>query len=274
MRLRLRFLTQMNADSPRLKQMGRGWALAVAVLALGLGSRLSAAEDLVSPSRLERISRAYLGTPYKLDALGEASAPDKDPLFTRKRVDCQTLVEQVMSEAIAPAVGGQEKAVRAIRYRGGQVSLENRFHYCIPDWLKNPWPARDATAEVGGKSVAPVRRQIDLVGFLASRGGDPSLSPIRSVQSVTTVCIPRARVASLSPAALNGTIAVWVLNKPGIVAGHVGFLFDHGGKVVFRHASQKQHHVIDQPVGEYLARASKSVMGLIVLRPTMDGLKR
>jgi hypothetical protein len=265
----------MNADSRRLTEIriGAAWSLAVGI-AGGVIAPARAAEDPVSPARLERISRAYLGTPYKFDALGEAAGPDKDPLFTRKCVDCQTLVEQVMAEAIAPAVGGQEKAVRAIRYRGGDVALENRFHYCIPDWLKNPWPARDVTKEVGGKAVAPIRRQIDLVGFLASRGGDPSRSPIRSVQSVNTVCIPRARVASLSPAALNGTIAVWVLNKPGIVAGHVGFLFDQDGKVVFRHASQKQHHVIDQPVTEYLARASKNVIGLIVLRPTMDGLKR
>jgi hypothetical protein len=243
-------------------------------LLMGTASAANAPDDPVSPARLEKISRAYLGTPYKLDALGEGKGPDKDPLFTRKCVDCQTLVEQVMTEAVSPAVGGQDRAVRLIRYRGGRVSLENRYHYCIPDWLKSPWPARDATAELGGRSVRPVRRQIDLTTFLASRGGNAALSPVHGLQSVDAVCIPRARVSALSPAALHGMIAIWVLNKPEIVAGHVGFFFNQAGRVVFRHASQRRHQVIDQPLDDYLAHAPKAVIGLMVLRPTMDGLKR
>src|SRR5206468_3144095 len=101
----------------------------------------------VAPARLEAISRPYLGTPYKLDALGEGTGPDADPLFTRRCVDCQTLVEQVMAEALAPYAGGLDRATRLVRYAGGEVKLENRYHYCIPDWLEHPWPARDVTEE-------------------------------------------------------------------------------------------------------------------------------
>lgn len=247
------------------------WKLQIGLaVGLALGAAAAPARDeLVAPARLDKISRAYLGTPYFLDALGEASGPDRDPLFTRKQVDCQTLVEQVMSEAIAPGVGGQDRAVRLVRYHAGKVSLENRYHYCIPDWLTNPWPARDITARVGGKGLLPLHRTIDLPRFLASRGGNPALSPVKGTESVRAACIPRARVASLPPRVVDGTIAVWVLNKPGIVAGHVGFLFNRGGRIVFRHASQRRKQVIDQPITEYLARAPRNVMGLIVLQPTM-----
>lgn len=230
--------------------------------------------DPVSPARLEKLSRAYLGTPYFLDALGEGSGPDRDPLFTRKCVDCQTLVEQVMAEAVAPAVGGQDRAVRLIRYHGEKVSLENRYHYCIPDWLSNPWPAQDITAQVGGKDMQAIQRRIDLPRFLASRGGDPKRSPVGQVQAVNARYIPLSQVAALSPQTLHGTIGVWVMNKPDIVAAHVGFIFNQGGKAVFRHASQRKKRVIDQPLADYAARAPKSQIGLMVLKPTMAGLKR
>jgi hypothetical protein len=241
--------------------------------ALMAGPAGSVGESPVSPARLERISRSYLGTPYKLDALGEAGGPDGDPLFTRKCVDCQTLVEQVMAEAIAPSVGGQARAVRIVRYREEQVRLENRYHYCIPDWLENAWPARDATAAIGGRGVKHTKRRIDLPRFLASRAGNPKLSPIKA-RFVPAAYIPRSRVAGLPASALDGTIAVWVLSRTDIVAGHVGFLFNKGGKTMFRHASQRRKQVIDQPVAEYATSAPKSVIGLMVLRPDMAGLKR
>lgn len=231
-------------------------------------------ETLVTPHRLEKLSRAYLGTPYFLDALGEGKGPDKDPLFTRKAVDCQTLVEQVMAEAVAPLYKGQDRAVRVIRYYGEKVSLENRYHYCIPDWLKNPWPATDVTKQLGGRAVVPIKRRIDLPRFLASRGGNPKQSPVSKPQAVDAVYVPRAAVHALAPEKLDGTIAVWVLNKPDIVAGHVGFIFKQGPKAVFRHASQRKKQVIDQPLAEYARTAPKSTLGLIVLKPTLKGLER
>jgi N-acetylmuramoyl-L-alanine amidase-like protein len=252
-----------------------GWVL----LQPGFRTHAAGSADPVAPDRIEQLSRRYLGTPYKLDCLGEARGPDKDPLFTRKYVDCQTLVEQVMAEAIAPAAGGLDAAVRRIRYRGGQVSLENRYHYCIPDWLENPWPARDVTAAVAGESSArrktlqTAQRRIDRPTFLASRGGNPGRSPL-PLESVRTGYIPRSRIASVASRIPSGTIGVFVINKPGIVAGHVGFLFRQGNRVIFRHASQTRKRVVDELLPAYVQRAPRTVIGLKVLQPDMNGLKR
>lgn len=261
-----------------MKFNGKTGIAVLGMVAAVLGARASQAvlpkEALVRPERLEKISAAYLGTPYFLDALGEGKGPDKDPLFTRRCVDCQTLVEQVMAEAIAPAVGGQDHAVRVIRYHGGQVSLENRYHYCIPDWLKNPWPARDITRQVAGKNTVTTTRRIDLPKFLASRGAVAKRSPVSGVQQVHAAYVPRARVAALPAGKLDGTIAIWVMNKPDIVAAHVGFLFNRNGQAVLRHASQRKKRVIDQPLAEFATTAPKSIIGLMVLKPTMAGLDR
>jgi hypothetical protein len=236
-------------------------------------SRLSVPSRAVAPTRIEALSRKYLGTPYKLDCLGEGKGPDSDPLFTRKYVDCQTLVEQVMAEALAEWTGGQDRAVRLIRYHHEDVRLENRYHYCLPDWLENPWPVADITAKVGGKPVESIRRRIDRPRFLASRGGDPGASPMPA-ETVRTEYIPRARIPAIEANIPDGSIGVWVLTRPDIVAGHLGFLFRKDGHVIFRHASQTRKQVVDEPLLAYLARAPSKFMGMKILQPDVSGLQR
>jgi len=239
----------------------------------GAASRTSNAADAVAPARLEALSRSYLGTPYKLDCLGEGKGPDRDPLFTRKYADCQTLVEQVMAEAIAESPRDLPRAVRLVRYRDSEVRLESRHHYCIPDWLENPWPARDATSAVGGRSVRSVRRQIDRFALLASRTGGTDAA-VPEAQRLDTGYIPRASVGALSSRIPSGSIAVFVVNRPGIVAGHVGFLFRTKEGLVLRHASQVRKRVVDEPLSRYLSRAPRSFIGLKVLQPDVAGLDR
>lgn len=229
---------------------------------------------LLAPSRVNALSRTYLGVPYALDCLGEGKGSDADPLFTRSKVDCQTFVEQVIAEAVAPAVGGMDAAVRMIRYRGGHVSLADRYHYCIPDWLENPWPVRDATAEVAGKVARALDRRIDRATFLASRGAAIPAQPRVPVEAVRTAYIPRAQVAQLQDRLPDGGILMFVLNQPGIVAGHLGFLVRREGKVYLRHASQTRKQVIDEPLTTYLARAPKSFVGVKVLCLDAAGLDR
>ena len=227
----------------------------------------------VSPARLEAISRRYLGTPYRLDCLGEGCQPDADPRFSRKYADCQTLLEQVFAEALAPYAGGLDAAGRLIRYHGGRVRIEDRYHYCLPDWLNNPWPARDITAEVGGVQLQSLRRRIDRPTLLTARGADVRLSPTPA-EVVNTSYIPLASIPTVAARIPNGTIAAWVSRKPVVVAGHLGLLFRKNGVVVLRHASQRKKRVIDQPLLDFVKNGSKSFIGLKVLQPDVSGLRR
>jgi hypothetical protein len=227
----------------------------------------------VAPARLEALSRAYLGVPYRLDCLGEGRAPDSDPLHTRKYADCQTLVEQVMAEALAPHVGGLDAAGKLVRYHGARVRLEDRYHYCVPDWLRNPWPARDITEIVGGTTLKTVTRRLDRPALLKRRGGNPGLSPVPA-ETVTARYIPRGSVPQLATRIPTGSIAVFVSSNPAVVAGHVGFVFHRNGQVMLRHASQRQKKVVDQSLTGFLAAAPKSFLGLMVLRPDITGLRR
>lgn len=255
--------------SPRL-----GWALVLIGLVLSApvsgGPAVDVPKRAFAAERLEQISRRYIGVPYRLDPLGEGSGPDADPTFTRDCVDCQTLVEQVMAEAIAPWVGGLERAGRIVRYRNERVGLENRLHYCIPDWLDNPWPARDVTREAGGKSVRTIRRRIDLAGLLSGRGLTTSI-PARVIE---TGYIPREAVSGRLSKLPHGSIALFVLDRDDLVVGHMGLLFRQGKHLILRHASQRSKRVIDEPLSDYLGRAPARFIGLKVLQPDSAGLGR
>ncbi|MFN3649185.1 MAG: N-acetylmuramoyl-L-alanine amidase-like domain-containing protein [Armatimonadota bacterium] len=225
----------------------------------------------VKPDRLRALSGRYLGTRYGLDCLGEGEGPDPDPLFRRDRADCQTLVEQVMAEAIAPYTGGLDHAVRQIRYREGRIALGQRYHFCIPDWLENPWPARDVTGAIGGADLPTVSRRLDLPRLVRKRGGDDSGL---AAQLYTSEYIPRAAVAALEEKIPDGTIGVFVVSSPEVVSGHLGFLFRDGEQVMLRHASQRRKRVIDEPLVAYLRRAPRRFLGLMVLQPDTAGLLR
>src|SRR5438067_7878378 len=82
-------------------------------------------------ARLEAVSRRHLGTPYRLDPLGEGpgGAVDRDPLYTWRCADCVTFVEECLAEALAPAAAGVPDMLRRIRYRDGRVAFESRNHY-------------------------------------------------------------------------------------------------------------------------------------------------
>ena len=243
------------------------------------GSRVDRAKlakvpaEAVAPARLEQISRRYLGTPYQLDALGEGSGLDADPVFTRKCVDCQTLVEQVMTEALAPYTDGMEAAGRIVRYHNQEVRFENRYHFCIPDWLENPWPAQDITREVGGKRVEEATRTIDLPKLITGRGGETSAAP-HPLRQVTSPYIPRAEIEKVTDKIPDGSIALIASSNPIVVIGHCGFLFRKGDTVMLRHASQRKKEVIEQPLLEYFESAPKSFIGLKVLKSDVAGLRR
>ena len=227
--------------------------------------------DPLSPQRLAKISARYLRKPYALDCLGEGHGVDRDPLYDARRVDCQTLVEQVMADALSERLGSREAAVRAVRYRQSTVSLANRFHYCLPDWLENAWPARDVTPSLPGVKLVTTRRRIDLPSLLKSRGEDPRLSSTPA-RDVAFRYLPRASVSKVLTALPDGSIAVFVSSRKDLMAAHLGFLFRTGEGVVLRHASQTRRRVIDEPLTAYLARAPKSSIGLVVLQPTVERL--
>lgn len=244
------------------------WCLSAAILALGVSAApaqapaappppaaeerpAKPADTRLSPARLDRISAAFLGAAYGHDA---AAWP--------ARVDCQTFIELVLARALARTPAEYVPTLNRIRYRNGVVKEEERYVYVIPDWTRGDWPARDVTQEVAEGRSALMTKIIDRAAFfrrpeLAHRGGYVAR------ERVDTPYIPRETAASRDYP--DGSIAIFVQQREGIVAAHCGWLFRRGAVTLLRHASQTRHMVIEEPLAVYLARAPRNFVGLKVL---------
>lgn len=246
------------------------------------GQRLSSAAPRTTEELAQRIvvvSGRYLGTPYRLDPLGEgaAASPDPDPLICHTAVDCQTFVEQVLAEAMAPRSSESLSILTRIRYRGGVVGFGTRNHYMVTDWLpQNRWFLRDLTRVVSVKSIRTMEKLIDRGAFFRSRGA-PELAAGAARQRSRTQYIPRAAVADVAARIPNGAVLIWVQDRPGIIAAHCGLAVRRAdGALLLRHASQRQSRVVDEPLSEYLRRMPSRMVGLKVCQavPPLDTASR
>ncbi len=210
---------------------------------------------------------AALNAAYVADPLGEGpgGTPDPDPLCDFAHVDCVTYVEQVLALALAPDYAHFPDILRRIRYRDGKVDYRWRNHYTVSDWLPaNAWLLRDVTDEVGAGTTATMTKTIARGKFFAGKGL-AQYSDLPEEQA-TTSYIPRERVKNVLPLLKTGDLAIFVIDTPGIIAGHVGLLRVRDGIVLVQHASLTAGRVVTVPLADYLTAAPTRVVGVKIAR--------
>jgi hypothetical protein len=209
---------------------------------------------------------AAVDADYVADPLGEGpgAAPDADPLCDYGRVDCVTFVEQVYALALSPTRAAVDDTLRRIRYRDGQVDFRRRNHYTVSDWLPaNAWFIRDVTDTVGAGLTQTMSKTISRKAFFAAKG----LTVDVPDETAGTSYIPRDAVARVLPALRTGDLLIFVIDTPGIIAGHVGLTRVQGGAVSLQHASLARKAVVTVPLLDYLADAPARFVGIKVARP-------
>jgi hypothetical protein len=225
--------------------------------------------------RIVAISARYRGTPYRRDPLGEGPAGkvDRDPLMCTTGVDCQTYVEQVLAEAIAPRPTDVLACLTRIRYRDGVVGFGTRNHYMVSDWLPhNRWLIRDVTDEVGESTTRPMEKWIDRAAFFRAHGAPELGRGVRPERSRTTY-IPRAALSAAADRIPTAAVLIWVQDRPGIIAAHCGFAIrDARGALLLRHASERLGRVVDEPLLVFAQHASRHIVGVkvCVAAPLLD----
>ena len=223
--------------------------------------------ELPLARRIVSTSARYLGTPYRRDPLGEGPSGrvDRDPLICTACVDCQTFVEQVLAEALAPRPEEVLPLLNRIRYRDGVIGFGTRNHFMVSDWLPhNRWLIRDLTGPVGGRAARPMAKVIDRAAFFRSRGA-PELGRGVAPEPSRTLYIPRAALPAVAPKIPNAAVLIWVQDRPGIIAAHCGFAVRRpDGALLFRHASERRGRVLDVPLLSFARRAPARLVGLKV----------
>src|SRR5688572_28433887 len=87
-------------------------------------------------TRVERISGAFLGRPYRINPLIGSAETREVFVSSVDAFDCVTYVETVLSRAYARNNREFRRTLKQLRYRSGYVSWIGRNHY-MTNWIRN-----------------------------------------------------------------------------------------------------------------------------------------
>lgn len=201
--------------------------------------------------RIDFISRAFLGTPYRGHTL--IGGPHRRERFVVRDdcFDCVTYCETVLAAARSKRLSDFEPELRRIRYHNGVVSWRARNHY-FADWSTN--------------NVANgVCARVTLPGGVVI---DKTLTYLRALgpRRVSFDAIPRSRLLANRDRLMTGDIIGFLSRRPRLDYFHIGFVVvGPDGELLLRHAARSRGRVLDQRLAHFLA--VNRVRRVTLLRP-------
>src|SRR6202522_4087550 len=137
--------------------------------------------DLSAASRIDLLSRHFLGLTYQPNPLiGSAGSAE---VFTASLdgIDCVTYIETVVALARASNVDGFIEWLRKIRYERGRIQWERRNHYSTL-WIRNN--IREGIIRPVSMPAVPTLRMERVLNVV------PGLDP----QRIRVKCVPKKAV--------------------------------------------------------------------------------
>lgn len=122
---------------------------------------LKTSQNLSMSSRIEYFSKQFLGTPYKLGALGEGpdARYDQFPQYRIDGFDCDTYVNTILALATADSLESFKQCLKFTRYKDGKITYMNRNHFTSIDWNTNNQQRgllKDITLTITDKQKKPL----------------------------------------------------------------------------------------------------------------------
>ena len=142
--------------------------------------------------RLEYFSAAFLGQPYKIDALGEGKEGefDQDPLYRVDAFDCMTYVSTVLALVNAHNLPEFQQMIKKINYQDGVVSYQNRNHFTNIDWNANNEKQgfiKDITGTIHNQQNQSVAKMINVYINKKKWYEKKTLSSIKLLSPITSL---------------------------------------------------------------------------------------
>lgn len=217
-----------------------------------IGALIDAARPLPRLSqRIEAISKALLGTPYRGFTLIGGPKLAEQFVVRDDGFDCVTFCETVLAAARVSRAVDFDATLRQIRYREGSVDWHDRNHY-FSDWSEFNI-ANGICRAVVLPGSAPFEKALNY-----ERG----LEPRRASFSAT----PRASLNAHRDLLATGDIIGFLSERPGLDYFYTGFVVvDAAGKIWLRHASQSRGRVVDEELTRFVAKTR--VKRVTLLRP-------
>lgn len=201
--------------------------------------------------RIDFISRALIGTPYRGYTL--IGGPRKAEQFVTRddAFDCVTYCEAVLAAALARKPEDYATALRLIRYRGGEISWRARNHY-FSQWCESN-VANNVCRPVivpGGETIAKT------VNYMPALGA----------RRMSMNAVPRAELLANKELLVTGDIIGFLSRRGGLDYFHIGFVvIAPDGGLWLRHAAKSKRGVLDEPLARFLS--ANRVKAVTLLRP-------
>lgn len=222
-------------------------------------------------TRFQSALRSYLGTPYAAFCLGEGDTGvfDADPRWDFARVDCLTLIEQCLAEAVAGGRGeGFLPALDRIRYAEGRVGFLTRNHFFITDWLPaNNWLVENVTSKTGSATTKTLTRDVGKRRFFRPFLKERTDSLITNAVGSRIEYIPSSEALSAVAGLDRPLIVSFIGKQPDwLFSLHVGAILppDADGRVKLIHASSVKNKVVEEDFLDYLHDHPK-YLGVVLL---------
>jgi hypothetical protein len=214
-------------------------------------------------ARIAAISERFVGTPYRFDPLGEGAGAkeDPDPTFDLSRVDCLTMIEEIIAMAHAPELSRAKSILQRIRYADGRITFAHRHHFAESQWI----PAnqalgvlRDITHQVGGDAVVDSRKRLGARVWSGKwrRWRTRLGARLPRGEFVLPVLPLEAAIRRLDSIPAGSILSVVRVDRPRTPTriSHQGIVVQKGGRRFLRHASSGPNfrRVIDYPLISYL----------------------
>src|SRR5262249_48548161 len=210
--------------------------------------------DGIAHSRIDILSRHFLGYPYQPNPLIGSS--DTREVFTASLdgFDCVTYIETILALAQASSVDEFVDWLRKIRYEQGRIEWKRRNHY-MTDWIRNN--VREGLLRPVSMPAVPTH----------SRERILSIVPGLAVQRTSVECVPKSAVSRAAQHLQSGDVICFVSTRKNLDVFHAGIIVRDGKRVLLRHASRSRGLVVEQELNEFLK--ANRMAGVIVVRPHM-----
>jgi cell wall-associated NlpC family hydrolase len=203
-------------------------------------------------SRIEVLSRQFLGHPYEANPLiGSADTPEVF-MASLDGFDCVTYIETIIALALASDVDNFTDWLRQIRYEQGDIRWERRNHY-MTVWIRN---------NVRKGIIRPVSiRAVPIVSRERVLNVVPGLASHRTLVK----CVPKPAVRRLEPHLQSGDLIFFASTRKNLDVFHAGIIVRDDKRLRMRHASRSKGGVVEQALNEFLK--ANRMAGVIVVRP-------
>jgi hypothetical protein len=203
-------------------------------------------------SRIDFLSRRFLGHPYKPNPL--IGSADTAEVFTATfdGFDCVTYIETVVALARAFNVDDFIEQLQQIRYEQGHIEWNRRNHY-MTQWIRNNVRERIIKpVSLSNMPLLKIERVLNVV---------PELDP----QRIRIKAVPKRAVPRLEQHLQSGDLIFFVSTRKNLDVFHAGIVVRDEKRLVMRHASRSQGGVVEQELSEFLK--ANRMAGVIVVRP-------